>query len=141
MEYKRYNDKIVLRLDKNDELTACLKAVAEKENIGFASVEGIGATDNFTVGVFDPAKKSYDKFNYSGDHEINAVVGNITVVDDKPYVHVHITCTGAGGKVVGGHIFECFISLTCELFISIIGEKVTREHDSALGINVLSFKK
>ena len=139
MEYKRYGDKIVLRLDKNDEVISCLKTVAEKENITAASVEGIGATDNFTVGVFDLDKKTYERFSYSGNHEINVIAGNLTVVDDKPYIHAHITCTGRDGKVVGGHLFECFISLTCELVISLVDGEITRAFDPSVGINVLSF--
>ena len=139
MEYKRYCDKIVLRLDKNDEVITCLKAVAEKERITAASVQGIGATDNFTVGVFDLDKKDYERFSYTGNHEINVIAGNFTVVDNKPYVHAHITCTGKGGKVVGGHLFECFISLTGELVISLVGGEITRAFDPSVGINVLSF--
>ena len=140
MEYKRYDEKIVLRLDKGEEVMASLKAVAEKEGITAASVEGIGATDNFTVGVFDLDKKDYERFSYSGNHEINAITGNLTVVDGKPYVHAHITCTGKGGKVVGGHIFECFISLTCEIVIGLVGGEITRRFDPSVGINVLSFR-
>ena len=140
MEYKRYGDKIVLRLYKSEEVITSLKSVAEKEGVTAASVVGIGATDNFTVGVFDLNKKDYERFSYSGNHEINAIAGNLTVVDGKPYVHAHITCTGSGGKVVGGHVFECFISLTCELVISLVDGEITRKFDPSVGVNVLSFR-
>ncbi|MBR5387943.1 MAG: DNA-binding protein, partial [Clostridia bacterium] len=94
MEYKRFDDVIALRLDKGDDIAESVYKVAKKEGITAASVSGIGATDNFTVGVFDTAKKEYEKFDFRGNCEINALVGNITQKDGEPYIHLHITATG-----------------------------------------------
>ena len=102
-------------------------------------MSGIGATDDFTVGVFDIAKKEYEKFVFSGNHEINALDGNITEKDGKPYIHLHITATGKGGKVVGGHLIKGVISLTGEIIITVTDGKITREYDETLGINRWKF--
>lgn len=139
MEYKKYQNFIALRLDKGDDIAACIYKVAENERIKFANVSGIGATDNFTVGVFDIAKKEYEKFEFCGNHEINAITGNITEKDGKPYIHLHITATGNGGKVVGGHLIKGVISLTGEIIITVLGGKITREFDENLGINRWKF--
>lgn len=139
MEYKRYGGVIALRLDKGDDITESVYKVAEKEGVKAAKVSGIGATDDFTVGVFDIAKKEYEKFVFSGNHEINALDGNITEKDGKPYIHLHITATGKGGKVVGGHLIKGVISLTGEIIITVTGGKITREYDGTLGINRWKF--
>lgn len=120
MEYFRCGDKIVLRLDPKDEITESIIKLAEKENISAAGVSGIGATDDFTVGVFDMKKGDYEKFFYNGNHEINVLTGNITEVNGKPYVHLHLSATGKGGKVVGGHLIKAIISLTAEIIVDII---------------------
>jgi len=139
MEYKRYGGVIALRLDKGDDITESVYTVAEKEGVKAAKVSGIGATDDFTVGVFDIAKKEYEKFVFSGNHEINALDGNITEKDGKPYIHLHITATGKGGKVVGGHLIKGVISLTGEIIITVTDGKITREYDETLGINRWKF--
>lgn len=139
MEYKRYGGVIALRLDKGDDITESIYRIAEKEDIKSAAVSGIGATDDFTVGVFDIAKKEYEKFVFSGNHEINALDGNITEKDGKPYIHLHITATGKGGKVVGGHLIKGVISLTGEIIITVTDGKITREYDETLGINRWKF--
>ena len=139
MEYKRYGGVIALRLDKGDDITESVYTVAEKEGVKAAKVSGIGATDDFTVGVFDIAKKEYEKFVFSGNHEINALTGNITEKDGKPYIHLHITATGKGGKVVGGHLIKGVISLTGEIIITVTDGKITREYDETLGINRWKF--
>lgn len=139
MEYKRYKNIIALRLDKGDDITESVYKVAEKEGIKSASVSGIGATDNFTVGVFDVAKKEYERYDFSGNHEINSLVGNITEKDGKPYIHLHITATRKDCKVVGGHLVKGIISLTGEVVITVINGKISREFDETLGINRWKF--
>ena len=139
MEYKKFGDKIYLRLDKGDDITESVFKVAKAEGVKAAQVSGIGATDDFTVGVFDVAKKKYNEYVFNGNHEINALTGNITEKDGKPYIHLHITATGDGCKVVGGHLIKGVISLTGEIIITVSDGKVLRAFDGKLGINRWKF--
>jgi len=136
MEYKRFKDRIFLRLEKGEEICASIKEVAKKEKIAAASVSGIGATDDFKVGVFDIGKGAYEEYAFCGNHEINAIVGNISEKDGEPYVHLHITCTGKGATVVGGHLLFGVISLTAEIIIDGTEGAIGRKRDDALGINL-----
>ena len=43
MEYRKFADTYVIRLDKGEEIISSLQAICEKENIRLGSVEGIGA--------------------------------------------------------------------------------------------------
>ena len=140
MEYRVFEDKILVRLDKGDEITNSLLEVAKREKITLASVSGIGATDDFEVGVFDLARSDYEHFRFVGNHEIVALVGNITTKDGAPYTHLHITCAGEGGKIVGGHLFEGKVSLTAEIFLIRSAGKAGRERDESLGINKIRFE-
>ena len=139
MDYKNYGSTIVVRLEKGDEIAKCLLEVAEKEKCRFAYLTGIGAVDDFEVGVFDLEKADYNRARYAGNHEINALVGNLTTKDGKPYLHAHITCTGKDGTVVGGHLFYGKISLTAEIFLQVIGGEVDRKFDPSVGINKIVF--
>ena len=139
MEYKNYGQTIVVRLDKGEEIAKSLLKIAEKERLSCAFITGIGAVDDFEVGVFDLDKAGYDRYHYTGNHEINALVGNLTAKDGVPYLHLHITCTGHGGKIVGGHLFEGRISLTAEIFLQTLAASVDRKYDETLGINKISF--
>ena len=59
MEYRRFNDTVVLRLDPGDEVCASVLKVAELEQIRLAEITGIGAARSFSIGVFDPNLKKY----------------------------------------------------------------------------------
>jgi len=140
MEYKRFGDTVALRLDKNDEIIESVMQVAKAENIRVASVTGIGGTDDFTIGVFNMEKHEYNKFSFSGTHEITSLVGNINTMEGKPYVHLHITAAGQdGGNIVGGHLLRCVISLTAEIFITEVDGTIDRKRDEDLKINKWKF--
>jgi hypothetical protein len=140
MEYRGYQEDLVIRLDKGDKIVESILTVAEKEGIALASVTGIGAVDEMSVGVFDLATSQYDHFDYNHNHEINCLTGNLTRKDGKPYLHLHITATGASGLVVGGHLFEATVSLTAEIMLHVIDGVVERRYDPVLGINRMAFE-
>ena len=141
MEYSRFENNLVVRLDKGDEICDALLKIAEAEQISCAAVTGIGATDNFCVGVFDIDKKAYDKYDFKGaNYEITSLCGNLTRMNGKAYQHLHMTCAGSEGRVVGGHLLNAVISLTCEITLSIIEGSVSRQRDASLGINKISFE-
>ncbi|MDU2201750.1 MAG: DUF296 domain-containing protein [Anaerococcus hydrogenalis] len=59
MIYKRFGDKLVIRLKKGDKLVESVKNILEKENVKAGFLTGIGATDNLDLGLFDPKTKDY----------------------------------------------------------------------------------
>ena len=139
MESKEFENCIVIRLDQGDEIASALLSVAAEKKISLASLSGIGATDDFEIGVFDLEKKDYVRSRFLGNHEITSLSGNVTTKDGAPYVHLHVTCAGDGGKVVGGHLFRANVSLTAEIFLFNIKGAVDRKPDDALRINKIDF--
>ena len=139
MQYKRYENKIALRLDPGDEVCESIKTVAATENIRAGVVSGIGGADRIVVGVFDTEKKDYDEFEYTGTQEITSLVGNITYMDDEPLVHLHITAAGEGAKLIGGHLLAAYISLTGEIFIDVLDGEIGKTRNEELGIKEMRF--
>lgn len=138
MNSRRNGNTVIVRLDRGDEICSSLLAAAQKEGIRGGSVSGIGATDSFTVGVFDLEKGGYERFDYSdGNYEIVSLLGNLSVMNGEAYQHLHIVCAGRDGRVAGGHLLRAVISLTCEIFITVTDE-IGRGRNEELGINTLS---
>ena len=59
MDYKRFDKKIIARFDRGEEVHTALKNLAFKEDIKLASISALGATDDFTIGVYKLDDKSY----------------------------------------------------------------------------------
>ena len=57
MEYRRFDNKIIARIDKGEEILEKIKEIALKEKIRLANINALGATNDFTVGVFNVDEK------------------------------------------------------------------------------------
>ncbi len=137
MIYKRSDGKILMRLDKGEEICESLMRIAEDENIRGAAVSGIGAADEIETGVYNLAENKYDKFVFTGNHEITSLSGTLSRKDAQPYQHLHINLADKSGNIVGGHLFRAIISLTCEIVIDIIDIEAERRFNPEIGINQL----
>lgn len=139
MEYQRFENTIFARLDRGEEIQEQLKALALAENIKLASVRGLGAVDDFTVGVFKPDRKQYDSNSFTGYYEIVSLTGTITTMDGEYYAHLHMSAGNERGEVFGGHLNRAVISATCELVIQVVDGTVERRFDPEIGLNVFRF--
>ena len=59
MEYRKFGNKIIARIDKGEEILEKVKEIALKENIKLANINALGAVGEFTVGVFKTQEKKY----------------------------------------------------------------------------------
>ena len=139
MEYGRFGDTVLLRIDRGEEIIETVKRVAEKERIRLASVEALGAVDDFTVGVYDVAAKRYDSRTFTGAFEIVSLVGTITEKDGAFYQHLHMSAGNRDCEVFGGHLNRAVVSVTCEMVIRILPGAVDRAPDPETGINLIRF--
>lgn len=139
MEYRQFGDTYLLRIDKGEEIVSSVLAFAERERVRLASVSALGATDDFTVGVFDLTEKQYHPHTFTGNHEIVSLTGTLTEKDGKPYQHLHLSAGNAEGLVVGGHLTRAVVSATCEMVIRTLPGTAGREFSETLGINLIRF--
>lgn len=140
MEYKRLKDKITLRIDRGEEAMSSLLDLAVKEKV-CGSISAIGACDEFEVGLYRVEERKYISKKYKGDFEIVSCLGNLTVKDGKPYLHLHIACADENNNTFGGHLSYCKISGTFECVIEIIDGEVNRKVDDKTSLNIFDFKQ
>ena len=139
MEYRRFGDTLVLRIDKGEEIIQSLRLAAEKEQVRLATVEALGAVDDFTVGVFDTVEKQYHANHFSGALEIVSLTGTVTTQDGKFYAHLHMSAGDREGKVFGGHLNSATVSATCEMVVRALDGEVERQFDEKVGLNLFRF--
>ena len=83
MEYKRFKDTILAKIDKGEEIIEKLMEICEKEKVKLANVNALGAVGDFTIGLFNTSEKKYYSTNYTGDYEIVSLTGSISTMDGK----------------------------------------------------------
>ena len=139
MEYKRFNNTIIARIDKSEEILEKIKEIALKEEIKLADVTALGATNDFTVGVFNVEEKKYYANEFKGNFEIVSLTGTINTMNDEFYSHIHMSAGNDKGEVFGGHLNRAIVSATCEMVINIIDGSVDRVFDEEIGLNLFDF--
>lgn len=141
MEYRKFENTIIARIDKGEEILEKVKEISLKENIKFASISALGATDDFVVGVYNVEEKKYYSNEFKGSFEIVSLTGTINTMNDEFYCHFHMSAGNDKGQVYGGHLNKAYVSATCEMVITIIDGKVDRIKDEVTGLNIFKFEK
>jgi uncharacterized protein len=130
----------VIRLDAGEKIVETLKAICERDAIGGGFFNGLGAVSEAEIGHFDPAAKDYTWVKLSGPLEIVSIYGNITKVDDRPFIHAHIALGDNTFAVRGGHLKEAAVSVACELTLIRFRDDIGRKRDEATGFLKLALE-
>ena len=139
MDYRKFGDTYVVRLDLGEYVHPSLLALCEKEHIPFGSISAIGAVDRAVIGVYDLAHGAYIQRTFDGFMEIANLSGSVTERDGKPYLHLHVTVCGQDHNVHAGHAIELRVGATCELFLRALPGAVERRPDPETGLNLFGF--
>lgn len=139
MEYRKFGDTYIVRMDPGEEILTQLKVFAEREGVKLASVTALGAVNDFTVGVFDTNAKVYKSNRFQGVYEIVSLVGTINTMNDAFYCHLHMCAADQEGHAFGGHLNEAVISATCELVVTCLPGRTDRVFSDEVGLNLISF--
>ncbi|NLY21382.1 MAG: DNA-binding protein [Tissierellia bacterium] len=126
--------RLIVRLQKGEEIVESLKKIIKEYNLVGGSVVGIGASDDIEVGCYNSATKEFKSTTFNDDYEITSLIGNVSRKDGEPYVHLHINFSDEEMHTRGGHLNRAVISVTCELFIDFIDEEIGRYLDEETGI-------
>lgn len=139
MEYKRFGNTIVARIDRGEEILAAVREIAGAEHIQLASVSALGATNDFTVGVYNVDEKQYHANDFKGNFEIVSLTGTINTMDGEFYTHLHMSAGDEKGQVFGGHLNRAVVSAVCEMVITVIDGVVDRRFSEEIGLNLFRF--
>lgn len=138
MKYRRFGNTIIVRIDRGEEILEQVRALALAENIKLASISALGATNEFTVGVFNTSEKKYYSNEFSGAFEIVSLTGTISTMNGEFYAHLHMSAGNDAGEVFGGHLNRAMISATCEMTVTVIDGEVDRYNDDDVGLNLFA---
>ncbi|MBF0421597.1 MAG: DNA-binding protein [Magnetococcales bacterium] len=123
------------RLHHGDDLLEALHRACREWHIHLGRVTAIGAVQKATLGYYDQTLHTYQTIQLDRHLEIVQLTGNISVKDDKPFVHAHVTLSDASGRTYGGHLFPGTAVFACETVIeSFRGPVFRRASDPITGL-------
>jgi predicted DNA-binding protein with PD1-like motif len=134
-------EKVLLgKFSHNFDIIDELQKICIENNLRSGSINAIGAVKKAVVGYFDQITREYISIELkdetdSTDMEILSLTGNISMRDEKPYVHAHIALSDRFGKAYGGHLMPGTIAFAGEYIIQILqGPDLIRELDDVTSL-------
>lgn len=129
-------DVVVIR--RGEEVMTRLTEYAREHNLKAAWISGLGGSGTVTLGFYDIEAKTYEWQEFATPLEILNLTGNLAIVDGEPFWHVHGTFGSRDYRVIGGHVKELVVGLTCELLVTPLDAPLTRTFDDETGLKLLA---
>ena len=137
MEFKNNNRRYFIKLDTGEEIIDTITKFAQEQNITAAAFFGIGAVKSVELGFFNPKLKKYHFKKFDGPLEVVSLSGNISLVDNQPFLHVRGVFGDDNFQTIAGHVKSAVVAPTCEIFLINSDLKLPRTLDQATGLKLL----
>ncbi len=127
----------IFRVSKGKDLLEALTDFCHDNQIKCGIISGIGSLENATLNYFDQAKKKYDKITVERETEILNIAGNVSIMDNRSHVHVHLTLADKTGALIGGHLAAGTKVFVAEIYVQeLVGEPKVRKQDKITKLNL-----
>ncbi len=136
MQLRRFGNRLIARIDSGEEIVETIKQICKNNHIRTGWIQGIGAIDKASLGIFIKNTRKYELIELSGDYEITNLTGNISSLRGETHLHLHITLCNNSFQTFGGHLNSAYVSGTCEVYISSIEGNIEREFNDKVGLNI-----
>jgi len=126
---------LIGRLPFKSDLLRELNKIAEQRGIKAGSLQVMGSLRRAHLSFYDQKMRAYRVMDFDEAHEIVSGCGDISLREDKPYVHLHLAVANCEGRVVGGHCLEgCSVYAVEFSIIPFSGEPPRRVLDQDTGL-------
>lgn len=96
----------LIRLEPDSPLWLGILEAASALGVRAAQVNVLGAVQNAAVRSFDQDAKTFNDFDIDSPLELLSGVGNISIRDGAPFLHLHVALSDDKGVAYGGHLHE-----------------------------------
>jgi hypothetical protein len=123
------------RLATGSDLVVEIERFCLEHDVLAAQVTVIGAVRRARYAYYEQDDHRYLELESETHHEIVGFTGNISLRDDRPFLHAHATFADASGATVGGHLLRGIEVFAAEVMIrEISGVTLVRMPDAETGL-------
>ena len=92
-----------------------MNRAVDELGIQAATLQVIGGLEEAALGYLDPDAGEY-RTTRTGHVEIAAGLGNVSIRDGGPFIHLHLVVSDADGTCRGGHAMEGCLAFVVEAY-------------------------
>jgi len=127
----------LLRLETGSDLVDEITRFAVDHHVRAAWLSFLGAVRRASLRYYDQEAREYRDFTIDRHLEVLSGVGNISILDGRPFLHAHAAFADDAGAAFGGHL-----NVGCEVWSievrleELRGEPPVRTFDERTGLNL-----
>jgi hypothetical protein len=140
MRFSKTEFGYIARLEPGEEIVSSLSSFAKAQGFASATIQGIGAATELTIGYFERVKRNYVKRLLVGEYEVLSLSGTISSFEGNPWVHAHIVISDPEFEVRGGHLFSGKVTVTIELALTVSQKRIERKEDAESGFKYMDLE-
>ena len=123
------------RLATGSDLVEEIERHCLEQEVTAAQVTVIGAMRRARYAYYEQTDHRYLELESDTHHEVVGFVGNVSLRDNRPFLHAHATFADAEGATVGGHLLRGCEVFAAEVMIRELGDvSLVRRHDEETGL-------
>ncbi len=138
---KQIGNKYIVSVNNMEDIVEALTAFCKEKEIKSGTITGLGAINEATLRFFNPQTKKYVDKTFNEQMEVTNLTGNVSTMDGKTYLHLHVTLGKSDYTALAGHLLSARLNGAGEFVVEDFGEKVERTYDPAIGLNFYDFEK
>jgi len=127
----------LLRVPTGDDLLGYLEDFVTANGIEAAWLSYLGAVQTAALRYYDQTEREYCDFHIHQHLEVISGMGNVSLLDDKPFIHTHAVFADASGRAFGGHVNHGCVVWALEVKIEEFeGPAPIRRFDEPTGLSL-----
>ena len=134
MQYSAIDHDYMVYVEKNEKIMDTLTKFCKEKEILNAQLSGIGAVKAIELGAYDLGNREYTRQYFDDAWELVSYQGNVTLKEDKPFIHAHITISNHDMNTRGGHLFEAKVAVVGEFFLRRVDNTVHHQLNKEIGL-------
>jgi hypothetical protein len=93
-----------LRIPTGEDLLGTLEEFVTGNEIEAAWLSYLGAVQTASLRYYNQDEREYCDFHIHQHLEVLSGMGNVSLLDGKPFIHTHAVFADSAGKAFGGHV-------------------------------------
>ena len=140
MEFRKFEDHYVLKLDPGEEVVSTIRDFVQREDIRGGYFMAFGAFSRVKLRYFDVERCEYMDNEVNRQVEVVSLMGNIARKDGRPKLHIHGAFGDQEANTYSGHVAEGVVRPTLEVFLTRFDGEIRRARDPETGLDLLDLE-
>lgn len=131
----------IVSIENQSHIVETLTDFVQHQKIEAGEITGIGAVSEATLRFFNPSTKNYVDKTFKEQMEVTNISGNVSEIEGKIMLHLHITLGREDYTALAGHLLEARIQGAAEFIFYPLHTRMVKVKNEETGINLYDFEQ